>query len=1014
MKIQRRSWLVPVFTIFVTMILSLMGLLGLRAASARSDFAAQPSSAITRLLDSEADGLRFVLEVPIVEVDEDGSITAPGLRAAYDIPGAPELPAFSTYIALPPGAKASVEVQLGTEARQYAVGRVRPAPQAGGPPEEGAFQANNFTLQPPIYEASSSIYDRDALYPGELYRLSDPMYYRDLRLVRLDLYPLQYNPVQQTLEHAASLEVSVNFSGADWQSTQAISDDGAYLESIAPLIINFDRAREWRSLPQDHAAAVTVLPTNQDTFKIDVDEDGIYEVKYTDLLAAGMDVGPGGVDPNTFAMMYRGQPVAYEFVGNDNATFESHEKIRFYGWAFDGSRLERQFLTENVFWLWAQGAAQRVALHQEASTANPVAATYRESITREPDTHFTHVWTDNWENSPNEPDAWIWDRVHKRTEDWPVIERVHEITLPTPAQTASMAQVTVEILSRESRSDHDVSIHLNANSTVSGTLQWTGARSVNVTVSVPVTQLLAGINQVHVLYHTPVTTSNSAPATYYMNRITVDYDRRFITGDEQLIFSDGDGNSSYQVGGFSNGEEADAIVWEISDRLNPEVIILEQPGGVLGNGPYTYTFGTEVGSSSFIATHVDNVRQPLSISKYVGPDLDAPLGASWLVVSHANFLSHAEQLATHRRSAGFGGYSTHVVDVQHVINQYGYGLPLPGAIRQFLQHALTHWPVAPQHLLLFGDGHINPRQLPCSEGNTQCEHWATSPETNYVLTDIVFTDQFVGINASDYSFSLLVGDDLLPDLTVGRLAVQSSAEAQNIVNKIVHYETARLTAGPWQRNVLFVADNTDTAGDFCAESTAVANTLPQHYITHTVCLPSSSDADILQARTAIDTIVNNPPENGVTFLNYRGHGAVRSWAGSLINLDDPDNNWTPWFNNEPLIILSMDCLDGHFAQPGYEALSEEFLAYQNYGSAAHWSSTGFGYDFQHDPLHHAFYAGLFDHDLTAIGDAVNFAKLAYFQQSHHPSQLFSFTLQGDPAMEMIETGFRTFLPALKN
>ncbi|MFW6068313.1 MAG: C25 family cysteine peptidase, partial [Chloroflexota bacterium] len=521
----------------------------------------------------------------------------------------------------------------------------------------------------------------------------------------------------------------------------------------------------------------------------------------------------------------------------------------------------------------------------------------------------------------------------------------------------------------------------------------------------------------HVVYRTPVTNTTSTDAItafYFMNRITIDYDRRFVAEDDQLIFDDDAGSHSYQIEGFSNGTDDDVLVWDISDRLQPVRIA----GVEVSNAgpPYTYEFGTDAGPASFIATHAGNVREPLAISKYVGPDLDPAAGAEWVAISHANFLQKAQQLAAYRQQPMAGGFSTHVVDIEDVINQYGYGLPIPAAIRQYMQHALFNWPVAPQHLLLMGDGHINPRQLPCPEeapDNNQCRDWGTEPEVNFVLTDMVYTDVEVGLNASDYTFSLLVGDDLMPDLAVGRLAVQTAAEAQTIIDKIVHFEATRGQPKPdaLERSALFIADNPDSAGDFCSASKGVADTLPPGYVTNTVCMESHDEDHIIDIQTAIHDAVSNPP-NGVTFMNYRGHGAVRSWAGNLINLDDPDNDWDPWFNNEPVIILTMNCLDGYFAVPGYEALSEEFLARPNHGSVAHWASTGFGYDFQHDVLHHGFYEGVFDHDLTRIGDAINHAKMAYILQSHHPSQLYSFVLQGDPAMETIATGLRTYLPAV--
>lgn len=976
------------------------------------------SAAATRVLESSAQGLTFVLELPALEIGENASLTVPGLQQSSLEPGAPALPGFTTFIALPPGARASVAVSSSEPAVQQTVGRIAPAPQSApiAAPSAGDENLDLLAAQslPTRSEASPHIYESDQLYPGELYSLSEPVYYRDLRLVRLELYPIQYNPVQGVVASHRRLEVTVSFSAINSANGRPVAGGDAALEAIAPMVLNFEQGRQWRSLPDDFTAPQANFPINRDTFRIAVDQDGIYELTYQALAAAGMDVE--NVDPNTIEMMYRGQAVAYQLVNdNGDSNFDAQEKIRFYGWAFDGSRLERQFLTENVYWLWAGGSPTRIADVGGAS-GDPLAESFRESITREPDIAFTHVWTDQWDDAPNEPDAWIWERVAvvETAPDWPRIERVHEITLPAPLDSGSPAKVTVELLSREARNDHDVFIYMNGDESLTARRQWTGARSVNVELVVPAGELLEGVNEVHIVYQTPVTaaTSSGAQALYYMNRITVDYDRRFETGEQQLIFDGAGGPSRYQIAGFANGSQANVLVWELSDRLQPRAI---RPGDITvsGSGPYSYAFGSNAAGAQFIATHTANTRQPLSIEKYVGPDLDPAQGASWLVISHANFMAQAQTLAAHRRQPIFGGYSTHIVDVHHIINQYGYGLPIPDAIRRYLQHALAEWPVAPQHLLLMGDGHINPRQIPCNEGNTQCSHWSTEPETNYVLTDIVFGDRYVGINASDYSYSLLVGDDLIPDITVGRLPVQSPTEARNIINKIIHFETVRLEEGAWQKGVLFIADDDDSAGQFCNENQVVADQLPADYVATNICLPSNAPEDIEQTRIEIYEAVNNPPDNGATFLNYRGHGAVRAWAGNLINLDAPGTPWKPFTNNEPLIILSMDCLDGYFAQPGVEALSEVFMAEPDYGSAAHWSSTGFGTDSEHRVLHRSFYDGVFDHHLSRIGDAINYAKLQYVMESRHPSQLYSFVLQGDPAMRMVtELTHQLYLPAL--
>jgi uncharacterized repeat protein (TIGR01451 family) len=356
-----------------------------------------------------------------------------------------------------------------------------------------------------------------------------------------------------------------------------------------------------------------------------------------------------------------------------------------------------------------------------------------------------------------------------------------------------------------------------------------------------------------------------------------------------------------------------------------------------------------------------------------------------VAISHEDFLGAANDLAAHRSQVRYGGLDTHVVDYADVINQYGYGFPVPAAIRDFLDHGLDDWSPAPTYALLVGDATYNPRQLPCAvpQYGADCIHWGAE-QAHFVITDITFKDRYSGLSTSDYSF-VLMDDDLLPELSIGRLAVESAAEAGAVVAKIIDFEDQHVEPSPWRRKFLFVADAFDpTAGDFCTENQDVSTHIPSAFLKIHKCLPdnpTSGDTDVLRAE--MRELMVNHPDDGVTFLNYRGHGSVRDWGKTY-----------------PVIITSMDCLDGNFAYPGSEALSETFLSLDGAGSVAHWSSTGLGVTPEHTALSTNFYDGLFLENQTAIGDAINYSKVQYALGGWHASELFSFLLQGDPAMQI--------------
>jgi uncharacterized repeat protein (TIGR01451 family) len=121
-----------------------------------------------------------------------------------------------------------------------------------------------------------------------------------------------------------------------------------------------------------------------------------------------------------------------------------------------------------------------------------------------------------------------------------------------------------------------------------------------------------------------------------------------------------------------------------------------------------------------------------------------------------------------------------------------------------------------------------------------------------------------------------------------------------------------------------------------------------------------------------------------------------------------------WQNDQPFMVLSADCLDGHFAWPGVPSVGEVILKLDGRGSVAHWGSSGLGLTSEHSVLHKGFYDGMFDVGFTAVGDAVNYAKLVYENGNNHHSELYSFNLQGDPAMQLFRPDLDVRKRAVQN
>ncbi|RMG97521.1 MAG: hypothetical protein D6706_08405, partial [Chloroflexi bacterium] len=771
--------------------------------------------------------------------------------------------------------------------------------------------------------------------------------------------------------------------------------DNTFFRSLDNLLLNPEQAIQWRSLPPELAKAdtATKLPIGQDTFRIELNQDGIYEISYSDLAAAGMDVN--NINPNTFEMMYRGESVAYEFIGDNDNIFENGEKIRFYGWAFDGSRLEKQFVTDNVFWLWANGTPTTITSTPNVTNL-PSATTFTESVTVEPEKYFFSGWTNQWDSFPNEPDAWFWDRIN--TTSTPVTH-TYSITLTDVAASGPNATYLAEFNSRGQATVYTATAYINNNPTF-GQHSWFGRQNVNVANSVPLSDLNEGTNTIKLVLWSEVS------EFLYLNRITITYTRQIKAVNDQLIFTDDVGARTFTVSNLNEGDVNNVLVWNITDPKRPSSITLS-PGNLAGSGPYTLTFGSNhPPDSRFIVTTAANILTgtAVTITKYTPTSLDPPSNqADWLAITHSNFMTQAQDLASYRATKN--NLQTHIADIDDIINQYGYGLPLPGAIHDYLSHALASWDTAPTYVLLLGDATVNPRNLDCLGG---CQTAWDKNAPTYVPTDLIFVDRFQGLVPSDHTFVLLSGNDLLPDMAIGRIAAETAAEAAAAIAKIKKYEENQFPATTNQDNLLFVADNTDSGGDFCTENQVVGNMLPSKFNQTHLCLADNTQTATDNLRSQMSDEINN---KGVFVLNYRGHGSIDVWASPAILQTGQDDFWLNL--NTPITILSADCLDGYFAYPGWRALSEDFLLMDNLGTAAHWSSTGLGYTFEHTALHSGFYEAVFSQGIATMGEAANYAKTNYFLDGYDQSEMYTFTLQGDPAMRFYLEPNEIYLPVVE-
>jgi hypothetical protein len=507
-------------------------------------------------------------------------------------------------------------------------------------------------------------------------------------------------------------------------------------------------------------------------------------------------------------------------------------------------------------------------------------------------------------------------------------------------------------------------VNVSLNGVALGTLEWDGKQAIHETFSIPAAVLRSDDNTLSLSL--PGLT-NVAIEGVWLDAFSLTYARSDAAEGQAIIFDGSEDISAYPFRlSATNGLRA----YDVTDPDRPQRLsdfTLSGDTITLGDifpAPRRYAVVAEGGILSSA-----KFRQTTSL-----PDIS---GADYLIITPAEFQPALNDLLALRTTQGLSGA---MVDVQAIFDAFGEGIPDPIAIRAYLENAYTAWNPPPLYVLLVGDGTSDPK------------HYQTASSDTFIPPYLADVDPWAGETASDNRYVTVDGDDVLPDMLIGRLPVNSLAEAQTVADKIVEYEIAP-AAGLWNNFASFIADDKDEGGDFplLAESLTPfifpPNTPQRIYYT-----PPNNTADAVRAS------VLGQWNSGAGLMTYSGHSSIHQWAvEQFLHLDD-----IPTLNNGGRlpVLLELTCFTSMFQEPFVPTLDESLLRHPNGGAVAVWGATGLGVATGHDALAKGFLQSLFPDGVADLGTATLAGKLNLsITAPDHLDLLDTFVLLGDPATQ---------------
>ena len=519
-------------------------------------------------------------------------------------------------------------------------------------------------------------------------------------------------------------------------------------------------------------------------------------------------------------------------------------------------------------------------------------------------------------------------------------------------------------------------MQVSLNGAVVGEGRFAGKKPYRLSLSVPPSQLLEGLNSLSLVN----VGDTGVYSLAFLDKVSVSFPQtsRARSGVFEGAWAEG---GTVEVGGVS----ASPVVLDVADSSSPDARP-EAPrndsavanSDVAGTSAVKWLIGVEAAAGSvrfraeaghrYVVVSREGLLAP-RIERPVPSTLrDAANQADYLLIAPRGFLPAAEPLLARRESQGL---TTMAVAFEEIAEVFGQGQPKAEAIRDFLAYAYHSWSrPSPRYVVLLGDASYDPRHFLTTS-------WVSPLPALWAKTSYLWT-------ASDPALAAVNGTDAIPDLAIGRLPAQTPAEAEALVSKLLAWEDSGQDLGG---KAVLVADDPDTAGDFEAD----VEDIQQSFL-------SGRTTQLLRLRelgASTRPAILNAFDDGASLVSYVGHGGAAVWASENV-LNSWDMPSLQAQSQQPL-VLTMNCLSGYFVAPNFDSLSEALLKAEGRGAVAALSPSGLSLDGPAHRYHRAVVAEITGGGHERLGDAILAAQKAYAATGVMPELLSVYQLLRDPA-----------------
>jgi hypothetical protein len=839
-----------------------------------------------------------------------------------------------------------------------------------------------------------SVYSRNQFFPSSVIRLEPVSIMRYAGIMTIGLSPYQFNPVTKELKLTAELTCKISYSDKALKSLAlSISPvtDKATDNFLRNNVVNYQVAKNWtgkvKRLNKTNSGDYWYSP-DKNFYKLFLNTKGVYRVTFEELKSAGVSI-PSGLSSKSLEIFSQGESIPLDVYDNGDGTFDSGDYFQFLGTPAPASPFVKQniYNTENVFWFTYQGSYADAKRYTETLLPAGIVDTSISFVPRtdfyERDSVFEHLG----ESPTVECDYWFWGitTANDGKTLYSFSTTVNNFYKPVSLNSNISYRVNLQgITNTYCNYDHHALVYLNGKQI--GSFFWDGQTdstftgsfnpqkdSITLSPSGNIFQVTADgnvcseykvddirINWFDFTYNSTLDASGTSltlkanPSSKGVNT----YKILHWTGSDISIYSPSTGQKFKGV--FQN-DTSKTVVFSDSITINKDYYALS--------------------NASFLKVDSIRVKSPSYLHK-------AGNGADYIIIKHDKFTSIAQRLKTLREKSfpdsDITAPRVYIADVQDIYDEFSYGILDPYALKYFVEYAFQNWTApAPLYVTLIGDMSHDYR------------HLLKSSRINYIPSIPYHSYEF-GFSGSDNAIAAVSGDDIVPDVAIGRLSIEEISEGNIILDKLENYPSDNTKQ--WKQTVaLFSAgvNSTDAAtlgfnaANLYLESAFVKPASMRtknvfRYPTNTN--ESQFQGGVVEMRDAINS--------GAVLLNYYGHGASSQWDLTFYS----DDIYLLENEGRLPVILNPTCFTANYDDQ--DIFGEQFLKIPNKGCIGFVGCSGMTHWEAGRIINEEIFNEIFTNKNFVSGRAFQNAKAVSPQTGYYADQISLLTYLGDPALQL--------------